>query len=92
MYESALKKEYYNTAAFLLYQAVENYYNTLPLVFTDYKPKTHDLEELRTRATDINAAFKDIFSKRTKEEKRLFELLRKAYVDARYNKDYKIMP
>ncbi len=85
-----IQKERYSLAAFMLHQAVENYYNTLSLVFTDYKPKTHDLDELRTRAIKINATIQGIFPKKTKEEKRIFELLRRAYVDARYNKNYKI--
>ena len=57
---------------------------------TDYKPKTHDLGALRKRGIMISEALREVFPLGTKEEERLFTLLRKAYVDARYNQDYKI--
>ncbi|NOQ25417.1 MAG: HEPN domain-containing protein [Bacteroidales bacterium] len=81
---------YYNKAAFELHQATERYYHALILVFTGYKPKTHDLEELGRQAKNFNPEFNKVFPKCTKEEKRLFELLQKAYVDARYKRDYAI--
>ncbi|MCG8340571.1 MAG: HEPN domain-containing protein, partial [Cytophagales bacterium] len=46
LYEYCLKREQYNEAAFLLHQAAERYYVTFLLVFTDYKPKTHDIKKL----------------------------------------------
>ncbi|MEM9417272.1 MAG: HEPN domain-containing protein [Bacteroidota bacterium] len=85
-----LDRQIYAKAAFELHQAVESYYAAFSLVMTDYKPKTHDLDELRKRGILINGALKDIFPLDTKEKKRLFTLLRKAYVEARYNQDYKI--
>ncbi len=91
-YTYAVKDEDYNKAAFELHQAAENYYTAFSLVLTDYKPKTHDLEELCERAIKINEAHRAIFPRQTEEEKRLFELLRKAYVDARYDEDYTITP
>ena len=39
---------------------------------------------------DIDEIFKNWFNLEDKEEKRKFELLRKAYVEARYSYDYKI--
>ena len=80
----------YSTAAFQLHQAVESYFAAFALVTTDYKPKTHDLDTLRKRAISINEAYREVFPVGTKKERRLFELLRKAYVGARYDRDYKI--
>jgi HEPN domain-containing protein len=79
-----------NKAAFELHQATERYYHALILVFTGYKPKTHDLKELGRQAKNFNPEFTKVFPKCTKKEKRLFELLQKAYVDARYKRDYSI--
>lgn len=87
-----LENKNYNKAAFLLHQATENFYNTLLLVLTRYKPNTHDLKKLGSRVASIEPEFLKIFPKGTEEERKLFELLRKAYVSARYNKNYKITP
>ena len=85
-----LNEKDYSEAAFCLHQAVENCYNTFLLVFTDYKPKTHDLEELRKRAIKIHPAQMEVFAIKSQEEQDRWELLLKAYVDSRYRKDYAI--
>lgn len=77
-------------AIFLLHQATERYYMTLLLVYTDYKPKTHDLEELHNRACKLDARFKTVFPRKSKKEEQMFTLLRKSYIDSRYKLDYKI--
>ena len=90
-FKNAFDRGSFNQAAFLLHQATENFYNTMLLVFTRYKPNTHDLEKLSKRAASIDPIMLAIFSvEGSEEEKRRFELLRKAYVDARYNKNYVI--
>lgn len=77
-------------AIFQLHQAAERYYMTILLVFTDYKPKTHDLEELHHFSCKQDARFKTIFPRNTEEEEYLFTLLKKAYIDSRYKIGYKI--
>jgi predicted nucleotidyltransferase/HEPN domain-containing protein len=77
-------------AAFLLHQATERYYSAVELVFTGYKPKTHDLRTLSHLAGGHDPAFLPVFPQSTPKEKNRFELLRRAYVDARYDKTYKI--
>lgn len=77
-------------AAFELHQAVERFYSTVLLVFTHYKPSTHDLEKLGKRVASIESEFLKIFPTETDEEKNCFQLLRKAYVDARYKPGYTI--
>jgi predicted nucleotidyltransferase/HEPN domain-containing protein len=76
----------FHQAAFLLHQATERYYTTILLVFTDYRPKDHNLETLGIKIEMCDKRF-DVFPKETDEEKRLFELLKSAYIDARYNMD-----
>jgi len=86
----ALKEEEYKIAAFLLHQATERYYHTLTLVFTDYKHKIHDLEELGQIASTLDLEYKKIFPRQTEVEKHHFSLLQKAYIDSRYKKGYRI--
>lgn len=83
-------QQYFNTAAFELHQATERYYGAIQLVFTGYKPKTHDLEILGQLAKSQNLEFDKVFPKATVQERQRFALLKKAYVDARYKADYKI--
>jgi uncharacterized protein len=82
--------DYYKKAAFELHQATERYYGAVQLVFTGYKPKTHDLEILAQLAKSQNLEFDKVFLKATVQERQRFSLLKKAYVDARYKADYKI--
>ncbi len=92
MYEDAMKKREYNWAAFMLHQAAESYYGAVLLVYTNYKPKTHDLDTLRRLAANHDPAFFSAFPLRTKQERDRFDLLRQAYVGARYHDDYSITP
>jgi len=87
---SALDRGSYKKAAFYLHQATESFYGTILLVFTRYKPSTHDLEKLNQRVSSIEPKFVTIFPRSTEEEKERFKLLRKAYVDARYKPSYTI--
>ncbi|MBS1636167.1 MAG: HEPN domain-containing protein [Bacteroidetes bacterium] len=89
-FQEDLKKEKWKVAAFLLHQATERYYGAIQLVFTGYKPKTHDIEDLGALAKACDLEFDKVFPKASKPEHDRFELLRKAYVDARYNMDYAI--
>jgi predicted nucleotidyltransferase/HEPN domain-containing protein len=82
----------YKRAIFLLHQAAERYYSTILLIFTDYKPNTHDLRDLNQQAGFADARFKTIFPDQTEEEKRLFLLLVKSYIDSRYKLGYKVDP
>jgi predicted nucleotidyltransferase/HEPN domain-containing protein len=80
----------YKLAAFDLHQAVERFYAAVLLVFTNYKPRIHDLEKLSHMVAGHEPAFLTVFPKATPEEKECFDLLRRAYVEARYNPAYQI--
>ncbi len=84
------KRRSYNKAAFELHQATERLYVTILLVFTHYKAKEHDIDKLGKQVNNLDPRFLPVFPRTTPEEERLFELLRKAYIDARYNPKYKI--
>jgi HEPN domain-containing protein len=79
-------------AIFLLHQAAESYYSAIHLVFTDYKPKTHDLRDLNQQACYADARFKTVFPDQTENDKRRFTLLVKAYIDSRYKLGYAVHP
>ncbi len=87
-YESNFQKgnkdsDYLKIAVFELHQAVERYYVALILVFTGYRPKTHSLKELGEQAQRIHERFKVIFPIDIPEQKVRYELLCRAYIDAR---------
>jgi uncharacterized protein len=79
-----------NKAAFDLHQATERLYHCLLLVLTLYSPKSHKLNFLRSQAEQLDARLVDVWPRNTKFSQRCFELLRRAYVEARYSPHYKI--
>ncbi|WP_133512843.1 HEPN domain-containing protein [Candidatus Thiosymbion oneisti] len=89
-YQFNFNRQKYSLAAFELHQVTEKLYGTVLLVFTRYKPSTHDLEKLGQRVGSIEPRFLSVFPKATEEEEECFKLLRKAYVDARYKPSYTI--
>ncbi len=86
----AFDKGYFSNAAFQLHQSTERLYACVLLVYTDYKPKQHDIDRLDRQACKLDNRFKTIFPHKTQEEERLFTLLKKAYIDSRYKLDYSI--
>jgi HEPN domain./Nucleotidyltransferase domain. len=89
-FEFYFNRRSYKHAAFELHQATERFYMTTLLVFTHYKPKEHDIKILGKRISNLDPRFLPVFPRTTPEEKRLFELLQKGYIDARYNPKYRI--
>lgn len=79
-----------NEAAFNLHQAAERFYHCLLLVRTLYSPKPHKLNFLRDLCEELDPRVIAAWPRDTKFAQRCFELLRRAYVDARYSPHYKI--
>ena len=77
-------------ASFNLHQACENYYNSIILTFTLYSPKEHSLIKLSARAKTHSLESSKAFPRNTEEEKRLFDLLQDAYVQARKSIHFRI--
>lgn len=88
--QTAIEKGFNNRAAFLLHQAAENYYHTLLLTLTLYSPKSHFIKFLRDKSEDIARDLIPIWPRNSKFAKRCWELLREAYVKARYSPHYVI--
>ncbi|MFN3669573.1 MAG: HEPN domain-containing protein [Brevundimonas sp.] len=77
-------------AAFSLHQATEHLYHCVLLVVTLYSGKAHNLAFLRKKCEAIDPRLSEAWPRETKFERRCFELLREAYVKARYSRHYKI--
>ncbi|GAA0318341.1 nucleotidyltransferase and HEPN domain-containing protein [Sphingomonas oligophenolica] len=79
-----------NKAAFLLHQAAEHFYHCTMLVLTLYSPKSHKLNFLRSHCEEIAPSLIAAWPRDDKFSRRCFELLRLAYVNARYSEHYKV--
>ncbi len=86
----SLSQKWYKKTAFDLHQSAERLYTCLLLVMTLYTPKSHNLVRLRKLAEHLDDRLTDVWPTSTKFEKRCFELLRAAYVKARYSRHYQI--
>ena len=80
------QEENYHMTAFMLHQATESFLKTIPLVYILYGYKEHDLQFLIEKCKPYTLELAKVFPCDTNEEKRLFDLLRRAYLEARYNK------
>ena len=91
-YRSNLEKGRLKKSAFELHQATERFYHCFLLVRTLYSPSTHNLNRLRSLAEDMELRLRDVWPRDSKFERRCYELLREAYVKARYSRHYQITP
>lgn len=89
---NAKARENHNRAAFYLHQAVENFYSATLLVFSGYKPKTHNLAILRDYAKPYSKDLYFVFSPlpQNGRENELFSILKRGYVEARYNDSFNV--
>jgi len=60
------------------------------LVRTLYSPRTHNLNKLRAMAEEMEPRLKTVWPRGSMAERRCYELLREAYVKARYSRAYRI--
>jgi len=85
-----LQEKEYKLSAFELHQATERTYNAVILVQTGYKPKTHNLDKLKRYSKRFSEELEGVFPDNTPEEKHLFDLLKRGYIDTRYKENYAI--
>jgi len=85
-----LKIKWRNKAVFNLHQAAERSYYCILLVLKLYRPKSHNLNFLSQRCEQLDERLIGIWQRESKEAKRCYELLRAAYIKARYSDFYKI--
>ena len=77
-------------SAFSLHQAVEKAYITYLLVRTLYFPRSHNIKFLRSLAEDLDKGLAQAWPREQRNDRRRFEQLKRAYVEARYSEQYDI--
>jgi len=82
--------EWAKTAAFNLHQATETIYACFLLTTAFYFPRSHNIKFLRSLAEDKEPLLIEAWPRSTKADRRRFELLKRAYVEARYSANYDI--
>ena len=88
--EASIDNGVQRDAAFNLHQAVERAYHCLLLTLSLYSPKSHRIKNLRSQAEDIDVRLVEAWPRDTRIARRRFELLSRAYVEARYLANYEI--
>jgi predicted nucleotidyltransferase/HEPN domain-containing protein len=86
--EFCVKKGERKEAAFDLHQAVERAYICFLLVHTFYFPRSHNIKFLRSLAEDVDTRLVEAWPREHRADRRRFELLKRAYVEARYSDQY----
>jgi len=77
-------------AAFAFHQATERAYHCALLTLKLYSPKLHDLERLRAMAEAIEPRLIPAWPRARRWERRPFNRIKRAYVEARYSRHYVI--
>ena len=83
-------RDWRNKAVFNLHQATETVYACFLLVRTLYFPRSHNIKFLRSLSEDKEPRLVDAWPRATRLDRRRFELLKRAYVEARYSSSYEI--
>jgi predicted nucleotidyltransferase/HEPN domain-containing protein len=79
-----------NWAAFMAHQTAENAYVSVLLTLTLYAPHTHNIRHLRNTAEGLAPELRDVWPAQNGLSRRCFELIKDAYIKARYSKHYEI--
>jgi predicted nucleotidyltransferase/HEPN domain-containing protein len=88
MERGAADSGYRRLAAFNLHQATEAAYACFLLVRTLYFPRSHNIKFLRSLAEDNEPRLIEAWPRESRTDRRRFELLKRAYVEARYSTSY----
>ncbi len=79
-----------NKTAFQLHQAIEAAYHCALLTLTLYSAKEHDIEKLRKLAEAVEPRLIEAWPRKHYYERRPFNRLKRAYVEARYSPHFVI--
>lgn len=85
-------EDWNSRSAFQLHQAAESAYRMFLLTVTAYAPATHDLGKLRALARSIDSRLEEAWGPAQGPWRRWFDLLRRAYLEARYSPAYQTNP
>ncbi len=83
-------RDWRNKAIFNLHQATETAFACYLLVYTLYFPRSHNIKFLRSLSEDKESRLIDAWPRATRVDRRRFELLKRAYVEARYSSSYEV--
>ena len=83
-------REEYVMSSFNLHQACENLFNAILLTFTLRNDKEHNLDELFKASRGYVPELICIFPAENEDEERLFKILVRSYIEARYNPKFKV--
>lgn len=89
---NAFVRKSYRICAFYLHQAAENFYATILLVYDGYKPSMHSLQKMRNYSKHLSKELYTLFMTPPDDQYqyRLFDLLKRGYIEARYKPNYEI--
>jgi len=85
-----MQEQAYRWAAFNLHQVVECSSVMVELVYSRYRSQTHDLDELMDKFIHFVSEAATIFPQDNEFQKQAYKRLYKAYIAARYDKEYQI--
>ncbi len=83
-------KEEYVMSSFNLHQACENLFNAILLTFTLKSDKEHNLDELFRASRGYVPELIRVFPVGNEEEERLFKILVRSCIEARYNPKFEV--
>lgn len=81
---------YYDLATFMLHQAVEHTAIGLIRTHMDYRPASHNLKRLLGMIETFAPFSMDVFTRSSRDDEELFDILTRAYSDARYKDVYSV--
>lgn len=88
--QTAYENDDLKYGSFELHQACERYYKTFMLVQNGSRPKSHKLVVLGAMARSRSRDFATVFPQNTPEEKEAFDKLCRAYIEARYSREFTV--
>ncbi len=86
----SISQDFWRDGAFMLHQATERAYHCLLLTLTLYSPKSHRTKVLRSKAEEVDKRLIAVWPRDNRIGRRRFELLSRAYVEARYSPNFAI--
>jgi HEPN domain-containing protein len=88
--ELMLERNIWRHGVFMLHQATECAYHCALLTLTLYSPKSHRIKVLRSKAEGVDSRLIAAWPRDSRFSRRCFELLSRAYIEARYSSKYTI--
>ena len=92
MFDCSYLHNFLSEAMHNLHQMTELLFASYLATFTLYKPRTHELHELRSEVKKLDCHIEQIFPSIEEQDTKDFDFLCAAYVDSRYIANYVVQP